>query len=690
MPDEHNKLQLESIADALKLPACPTLDTASLAKQQEETAIQLQSIPDEDICTLKGLVADRAFYMLAIKYNIAPEQVFNYVHLINNALYFYPPSSTNSKANVHQAASLPAGTKTLDHTIADSSVTFGTVVRTLDNISHKLFLDFIHLQNNEIIIEGYSQFLNSFAAPELEVALQTENSTYSPSYRTRLDQRIVTPFHSETMQKLGFTFRIPWDGKTKLCITPLIFFQGISITATFGFGKFVGLNEKLAHTYWALPNVLITYQKDSNTKTLAFEPRTMDTMATYEEALRAELATKPEAAEILAWRKRGFNLLPYPTRERIWLLSDRPLYAGDNAEALFTYLQANPIKNIRPIFALSKESPHWERISQLGETIEYASDTHKELFLHASLIVSAAGDEYVINPFEDLAPYLKDLYRARYVFLQHGVGHNDMSKWLHRFRKNIELVITSAPREHDDFLQDYYGYAPENVLLCGIPRHDTLLEEAAHTQVEKTILLAPTWRQSLTITEPHTETGMRDENPNFDQSEYFQFFNGFINDSRLLNLLRTAGYKMRFIVHPTFLPEAHKFCIQDPVELVTECNYRSEFVHAACMITDYSSIAFDFALLHKPLIYAQFDADDFFATHLMSKGFFSFEKDSFGPICTTIEELIDCLDQTIATGCSMPEQYKQRVDAFFYKPDCPRCKIITDKLLELETKITNY
>ena len=41
-------------------------------------------------------------------------------------------------------------------------------------------------------------------------------------------------------------------------------------------------------------------------------------------------------------------------------------------------------------------------------------------------------------------------------------------------------------------------------------------------------------------------------------------------------------------------------------------SYKDIFAQTDLMITDYSSVAFDFAYLRKPIVYSQFDRDSFF------------------------------------------------------------------------------
>lgn len=52
------------------------------------------------------------------------------------------------------------------------------------------------------------------------------------------------------------------------------------------------------------------------------------------------------------------------------------------------------------------------------------------------------------------------------------------------------------------------------------------------------------------------------------------------------------------------------------------------------MITDYSSVAFDFAYMKKSLVYAQFDREAFFEGQTYDEGYFNYETDGLsGMLC---------------------------------------------------------
>ena len=88
--------------------------------------------------------------------------------------------------------------------------------------------------------------------------------------------------------------------------------------------------------------------------------------------------------------------------------------------------------------------------------------------------------------------YIKDLYKYKFVFLQHGVIESDLSKWLHRHNKNIKLFITSAKQEYDSILNGKYGYTDKKVKLTGLPRFDTL-----ESKNENKIIIMPHGEEKL-------------------------------------------------------------------------------------------------------------------------------------------------------------------------------------------------
>ena len=383
---------------------------------------------------------------------------------------------------------------------------------------------------------------------------------------------------------------------------------------------------------------------------------------------------------MLELRRQALFRLADKGKKKIWLISDRVNVAGDNGEAMFRFLAANPDPEIDPYFIIDAGCPDFIRMQQYGRVVPMGSKEHMLLHLTADFIVSSAADEFVINPwYEDkvCAELVRDLLvRPRFIFLQHGVIKDDMSAWLNRYNKNISGFICAAPREARSILEYKYGYQPEEVWLTGLPRHDLL-----YNNEKNQITIMPTWRQYLAA-----KSGTdNDLIPDFTESNYFRFYNGLINDDRLLSAADELGYRICFMPHPGIKRKGLSFFKQDPrVDFLDfDIAYSKVYAESRLVMTDYSSSVMDFALLHKPVVYCHFDKEEFFAKHLYKEGYFDYEQDGFGEVTYTMEALIEVLISYMKDGCKVREPYGKRMDEFFGFHDQNNCKRVYERIRAL-------
>ena len=108
--------------------------------------------------------------------------------------------------------------------------------------------------------------------------------------------------------------------------------------------------------------------------------------------------------------------------------------------------------------------------------------------------------------------------------------------------------------------------------------------------------------------------------------------------------------------------------------------WRDVFAQSAVMITDYSSVAFDFAYLERPIIYYQFDKESFFENHSYKKGYFEYETMGFGDVVNDEIELNECLGKILHNGCVLEDRYLGRIHSFFYLIDGDNCKRLLDRV----------
>jgi glycosyltransferase involved in cell wall biosynthesis len=370
----------------------------------------------------------------------------------------------------------------------------------------------------------------------------------------------------------------------------------------------------------------------------------------------------------------------YKPRMPIWLISDRPFSAGDNGEALYRYIENIKDRHVQAFFVISRKSPEYPKMKLLySDVIAYESWRYKLMFLRSSKIISSQADEGVINPFKGRVEELYDLFSFDFVFLQHGILRNDLSEWLNRYNKNIRLFITSAESERDAILRYDYAYDKKNVLLSGLPRFDLL-----NSAPEKKIIIAPTWRRELTE-EAIDSSGLRPYNAAFKESEYFKFFNNLVNHRKLINTMKKYGYTADFYLHPLLSAQSGDFDKSDTFVMKRlPYDYKKAFEQGSMLITDYSSVFFDFAYLEKPVIYAQFDKDTYYDGQMYTPGYMNDEKDGFGPVASDLEGAVREIIRMIQSGCMLEDKYKKRIETFYAYRDKNNSKRVYEAILELE------
>lgn len=373
-------------------------------------------------------------------------------------------------------------------------------------------------------------------------------------------------------------------------------------------------------------------------------------------------------------------------RRDIWLLSDRIQVASDNGEALFRYLKQKDKVPAKVYFVISKKAKIYKELKRKypNSIIGYNTFKHKMLHLNANKIISAQADNYVTNLFGNGKDFVGDLYRFKFVFLQHGITKDDLSPWLNVNSNTIDMFVTASEMEYQSFVnQNYrYNFPKKWIKLTGFARYDCLLETTI--KKEKNIVIMPTWRKNL-VSILDNKTGKRVYDAQFKETNYFKFYNELINAPRLLKTLQERGYKIRFIPHVNMSQQIVDFNVNPLVEIVnTDVDYAKEFKRNSLLITDYSSVFFDFGYLKKPIIYTQFDREIFFKDQAYDKGYFSYENDGFGLVCNTVEETITEIINLIENDCQMEKEYLSRVEKFFAFYDQCNCERIYNEILKLD------
>ena len=350
----------------------------------------------------------------------------------------------------------------------------------------------------------------------------------------------------------------------------------------------------------------------------------------------------------------------HPAYRNLWLVMERGFDARDNGYWFFRYLrEQQPHINAR--FVISRTSPDYDKVARLGPTCEWRSLKHYLMYLAADMLIS--------THVQPCAPDLMAYYhlrrigiraRGKQIFLQHGIIKDEMM-WMRYPTMKVDFFASGGKMEYD-YLEKEFGFPDGVIRYTGLCRFDNLIRG---NNPSGEILVMPTWRGS---NYPQGEQ--------FYETAFYRHFQSLLENPRLLSLLEERDMKLIFYPHIELQKELDKF--RSPSERVVLAGWQDYDVQTLLMrcnllITDYSSVFFDLGYMEKPVIYYQFDKEEFLQYHYR-KGYFSYEDHGFGPVVQTEEELADAVAECAANDFRLDEKYRRRLDAFYSVRDERNCE----------------
>lgn len=317
----------------------------------------------------------------------------------------------------------------------------------------------------------------------------------------------------------------------------------------------------------------------------------------------------------------------------VWLISERGFDARDNGYHLYNWICRNhPEIDVR--YVIGKKDKDREKLMYSSgkddRTVRRGSFKHFRLMHEAQALISThafgwSPDMVVYNHL-----YKAHLFRpkGKTVFLQHGVTDKDIE---FMYRKNFapDLFITSTVKETEYVLNTCKQPAGV-VAMTGMCRFDNL--DGSKTDSSK-ILFMPTWRLWLQYS----------NRKSFTESDYFKKINDLLKSEELNRLLERENKTLLFYPHIEMQKYMDAF---EPGERVKVLDAGTADVQAllkecAVLITDYSSVYFDFLYMKKPVIFYQWDKEEYASKHY--QGFIE-KHEAYGPVAKDEASLMKLLE----------------------------------------------
>jgi CDP-glycerol glycerophosphotransferase (TagB/SpsB family) len=313
-------------------------------------------------------------------------------------------------------------------------------------------------------------------------------------------------------------------------------------------------------------------------------------------------------------------------KRAIWLVGERKGLCGkDNGYHFFQYCRRHaPERAI--YFLVSPASRYYEQLAGDKHIVPYGSDQHLLYLLAAKVVLFSDSP---IDVQYRTRFFLKKKFK---VFLAHGVWSLKKVPSYHwktgTVGKNIDLFVVASNWEKT-WVEQHYHFPSDHIAVTGFSRYDALNQSKAP---KREIILMPTWRRSLQDLSPHQ----------LRSSAFFQFYDSFLRSEKLQAILQRYNLNLSFIPHQHMRSYYRHPSTPKPdsprIRFFTEDhNVQTHLIEGSIMITDYSSVAFDFAYLEKPVLFCYIPSSP---PHTEEPSRRYLEENALGPVVDDTTDLI--------------------------------------------------
>lgn len=355
-------------------------------------------------------------------------------------------------------------------------------------------------------------------------------------------------------------------------------------------------------------------------------------------------------------------------RKKNWIVCERGDDAQDNGYVFYRYL-IDKHPDINAIYLIKKSSPDYHKVASLGKVVEFGSKRHFLMMIGVPTKISSHLFGY--SPWiQSSIYYRRHKTRHKHIFLQHGVIKNLHEGLFGDVCKGLDMFVCGAKPEYD-FIYNEFHYHNDVPSYTGLPRYDLLDDYKCINQ----ILYMPTWRAAL--------SGVNDDT--FMKSSFYINWDKLINNTEINDICMKKGITIKFYLHHSLQHYSHLFKSNDVVKVISfgEEDVQKLLKESLLLVTDFSSVYFDFAYMHKPIIYYQFDEDTFYDEHY-TRGYFDYRRDGFGDVDIIASDVVISLKTIVSNNFNMSDEYRERTNRFFTLEKQHNCDRVYDSIMRIK------
>lgn len=340
---------------------------------------------------------------------------------------------------------------------------------------------------------------------------------------------------------------------------------------------------------------------------------------------------------------------------RIWLVGGNAgeLYV-DNARAIYEYVRSK--KEIEEFWVLNENSTIRDKIP--GEILIKGSVDAYLHFMNAEVVMFSHSISADIVPFLYVVPLLNKFhYKTLKVFLNHGtVGlkkrkalNAKTEKIVEKMVQSYDLNICDSKFEKDVKSKSWWKVLEKTTFVTGYPRYDKLYNANIR---EKEIFFMPTWR-------PWLKNNVDD----IQKTEYFKNIINLLQNETLNKFLKIKDIKMSVYIHQLMHEYFDKFNdvkFEENINILPkDAEITKEIMKSNMLITDYSSIAYDYLYMDMPILFYQFDKDEY---EEKIGSYIDLNNDLFGEVAYTTKECVEKIVKIINNDFKHLEDISKKVE----------------------------
>ncbi|MET0961047.1 MAG: CDP-glycerol glycerophosphotransferase family protein [Psychrobacillus psychrotolerans] len=337
----------------------------------------------------------------------------------------------------------------------------------------------------------------------------------------------------------------------------------------------------------------------------------------------------------------------------------------DNASVFHRYLVENYQKEL-DIHWMYDPSTTYVRKLNIPNAVKLGTLKNYLLFFRADHTIHGHSLSFDIAPSID-----------KYIFFNRKTIMTHISHGIEGFKKiliqeeDIPLLsrcnyFNCASEYEKGIKLKEWGIPEEKLLVTGMARFDNYEYNSPASRVEN-VLIMFTWREWL--------FDLSEED--FLSSDYFKKTVEVLSDNHLLALFENRQVKVKVVLHP-FMKKFEQYFTKMQTTATNikfysfdEISIGDEMKEADMLLTDYSSIAWDFLYMNKPIIFFTFDQKEYLN---MRGSYIDLDKDLFGYKADTTEEVKKYMDLILMDGHSTNPYSKEgiRFLDYFDQRSCER------------------